>query len=231
MKKRLVVAMLAISVMVTGCTSVPDLDDVHRDMEAEYMAGVLLKYDRNSEDVLDYDRSVLNPTPAPAATKKPTASKTPDTDDSTTGGTSATGEENVVNTVDADEIMSKSGITVRQQHYEVKKSYDSSYTTINARDGKTLVIIKFRVKNSSGSTKKVNMMNRQLQYSLEIDGTSMGSPLMTILDNDLQYMNTKLEGGKSKEALLIFEVDSSQKIKKAKLNITEGSNTAQMSLK
>jgi hypothetical protein len=40
-----------------------------------------------------------------------------------------------------------------------------------------------------------------------------------------------LEGGKSKEEVLIFEVASSTKVQNAVLNITEGTKTAQMTLK
>jgi hypothetical protein len=230
-KKRLVVTVLAVSLLVTGCSSVPDLSDVHRDMEAEYMAGILLKYDKNNQDMLDYDRSVLEPTPTPVPTQQPAASKAPSSDTTSETGGSTDSQTTSVETVDADVILSKGGIRVRQEQYQLKKSYDSSYSTITAREGKKLFVVKFLVKNTSGATKKVNLMKRNLTYSLEIDGASAGSPLMTILENDLQYMNSSLEGGKSKEEVLIFEVSSSTKVQNAVLNITEGTKTAQMTLK
>lgn len=57
--KRLIAAAAVMAFTLTGCGSVPDLDHVNRDMEAEYMAGALLKYDKNNDDMLDYDRSIL----------------------------------------------------------------------------------------------------------------------------------------------------------------------------
>ena len=71
--KRLIAAAAVMAFTLTGCGSVPDLDHVNRDMEAEYMAGALLKYDKNNDDMLDYDRSILRatPTPTPAPTSKP----------------------------------------------------------------------------------------------------------------------------------------------------------------
>jgi uncharacterized protein YceK len=230
MRKRLFAAVLAASLLVTGCSSVPDLSDVHRNMEAEYMAGILLKYDKNNQDMLDYDRSILEPTATPVATKKPTASSAPASTDAADMGGSTNTQESVTQSVDADAILSKGGVSIKQQQYQLKASYDSSYATITAHDGKKLFVVKFLVKNTSGDTKRVNMMKRQLTYSLEIDGVSAGSPLMTILENDLQYMDSKLGAKKSKEAVLVFEVDSSQKIQNAKLNITEGTKTAQLTL-
>ena len=57
--KRLIAAAAVMAFTLTGCGSVPDLDHVNRDMEAEYMAGALLKYDKNNDDMLDYDRSIF----------------------------------------------------------------------------------------------------------------------------------------------------------------------------
>jgi hypothetical protein len=199
-------------------------------MEAEYMAGILLKYDKNNQDMLDYDRSILEPTSSPVETKKPTASSAPVTGDDLSTAGSTDSQANATETVKADVIMSKGGIRIKQQQYQLKSSYDSSYATISAHKGKKLFVVKFLVKNTSGASKRVNMMKRSLSYSLEIDGTSAGGPLMTILDNDLQYIDYSLENGKSREAVLVFEVDSSQKVKNAVLNVTEGSKTAQLNL-
>lgn len=230
MRKKLCVAVIAAAVMLTGCTSAPDLSNVHRDMEAEYIAGILLKYDANNEDMLDYDRSLLKPTPTPVPTRKPAAEPTPSAAQNTSGAAGGT-DTQTVNYVTADELLSGDSIRLKLQTYELQNSYGSSYATIEAHDGKKLLVMKFRVKNSSGSSQKVNLMKKDLSYSLEADGSAIGSPLMTILENDLQYLDTRLAAGKSMEAVLIFEVDASRKLEDASLNITDGSRTAQLPLK
>lgn len=231
MKKGICVAVLLTAALLTGCTSVPDLDNVNRDLEAEYMAGILLKYDKNNQDMLDYDRSILTPTPTPVPTRTPAASP------SATGqgdvSQAAQGEDGApaVDLVDADEILSKGGIHVGLQTYELKKSYGTDFATLDAHDGNRLLIVKFQVRNTAGSGKRVNMTGRELSYSLEVDGVSVGSPLQTILDNDLQFMKGKIDKGASKEAVLVFETEKSLKLQNAELAITEGNKTAKVPLR
>lgn len=231
MKKRICVAVLLTAALLTGCTSVPDLDNVNRDLEAEYMAGILLKYDKNNQDMLDYDRSILTPTPTPVPTRKPAASPSPSGQEDTSQAAQGEDGTPAVNTVDADEIMSKGGIHVKLQTYELKKSYATAFTTLDAHKGNQLLVVKFRVRNTAGSGKNVDMTGRNLKYSLEVDGASVGSPLQTILDNDLQFMRGKIAKGASKEAVLVFETAKSLKLQNAELTIMDGNKTAKVPLK
>lgn len=231
MKKRICVAVLLTAALLTGCTSVPDLDNVNRDLEAEYMAGILLKYDKNNQDMLDYDRSILTPTPTPVPSRKPAASPSPSGQEDTSQAAQGEDGAPAVNMVDADEILSKGGIHVELQTYELKKSYATNFTTLDAHEGNQLLIVKFHVRNTAGSGKKVDMTGRELKYFLEVDGASVGSPLQTILDNDLQFMRGKIAKGASKEAVLVFETAKSLKLQNAELTIMDGNKTAKVPLK
>ena len=107
MKKKLGVLAVATVLCLTGCASGPDLSDIQTNMEAEYMAGLLLKYDANNEDMLDYDRSILNPTPSPtvAPTAKPTSQA-----QQTAGADSASGQ----NSTPAEEVQNYVQLSVIQ---------------------------------------------------------------------------------------------------------------------
>lgn len=234
MRKRFFVAALAVAVLLTGCTNVPDLSRVHNNIEAEYMAGLMLKYDANYDEMLDYDRSILNPTPTPEPTRTPVARQS-----GAASGTSVaenqneagTGEGSVETYITMEEMGTIQGITLSQQTYELRKSYGSDYAVVDAEDGNRLLVVKFRMKNGTTGSKKVNMPSANMSYSLEIDGESMGNAIRTLLPDDLQNYYGKIPAGKSREAVLIFKISQTKKVKNASLYVSNGKQTAQISLK
>ena len=72
MKKKLCVLTMMMAAMLTGCTDVPDLSNVDNSLAAQYVADALLRNDKNYDDSLDYDHSILQATPTPAPTPVPT---------------------------------------------------------------------------------------------------------------------------------------------------------------
>ncbi len=229
MRKRLCAVTVVISILLTGCTSVPDLSNLHNDMEAEYMAGILLKYSEGNDDMLDYDRSVLNPTPTPAPSRTPApeqSSTAPEKNDGESGDPGAL----QTNYVDTKQLNPMEGIVISQESYEMKRSYGSSSIAVQAHKGKRLLVVKFRLKNTGSSQKKVNMQKSDMTYSLEIGENSLGGPLKTILENDLQYYHANLSAGKSSEAVLIFEIGESQKLENAFIYVSDKAKTSRISL-
>lgn len=234
MKKRFCVAVLIIAVMLTGCSNGPNLSRVHRNMEAEYMAGLLLKYDADYGEMLDYDRSILNPTPTPEPTRKPaqpTASASGSAASSNSSNKGGDDNSQVQSYISLQEMGTVQGVTLSQESYELKDSYGSNYAVVNPGKGNRLLIVKFRLKNGNSRAKKVNMSKEAMSYSLEIDGQNMGSAKKTMLPNDLQFYRSKIDAGKSQEAVIIFEISKSQQVKDANLYISVGNKNAQVSLK
>ncbi len=232
MRKRLCGLVLAVMVMLTGCaSSVPDLSRLHNSMEAEYMAGALLKYSKNYDEMLDYDRSILTATPTPEPTKTPAPRSSDDAGQSSTDNAdpSVQGDE-PVNFVELDQISPKQGIRMDYVNYEQKKTYGSRDAAVSAHDGNHLLIVRFRLKNEDASDKSIDMMKAGMNFSLELDGASAGSPLQTILGNDLQYFREKIPGGKSREAVLVFEIRGKKSVGEASVLISDGKKTARISL-
>lgn len=234
MKKRFCIAVLVIAVMLTGCSNGPNLSRVHRNMEAEYMAGLLLKYDADYDGMLEYDRSILNPTPTPEPTRKPatpSSSATGSAASSNKGPGGGADDSQVKSYMSLEEMGTVQGITLSQESYELKGSYGSSFAVVNPEQGNRLLVVKFRLKNGNSKMKKVNMSKEDLSFSLEIGGQNVGAPEKTMLPNDLQFYRSKIAAGKSQEAVLIFEISKSQKVEDANLYISAGSKNAQVSLK
>ena len=233
MRKRFCIAIIAAGMLLTGCSSGPDLSRVNNDLEAEYMAGLILKNDSEYGKMLDYDRSILTATPTPEPTIAPAPTQTQSGTDpaqQTEPDAASSAEPAGETYVDVKDVVNVQGIRVTPQTYELKNTYGTEYASLSARSGKRLFIVKFRIKNTSSSERKVNMNKKGFDYQLSVDGNTVGSPLMTILQEDLQYYQETIPAGKSREAVLIFEVDKKLKITDAHVNVSNGTGTAQWDL-
>lgn len=232
MKKRLIVTAAVMALVLSGCGSGPNLDDVSRDMEAEYMAGALLKYDKNNDDVLDYDRSVLKATPTPEPTRTPAVTTVPASSASSQNLSDPEGvkDNSQAGLVPPQKVYALDQIDIKMMSSETRHTYGSADAAISAHTGKELLIVHFRIKNNSSAKQKVNLMKKSLQYTLIADGETAGSPLMTILQNDLQYFKEKMAPGRSSEAVLIFEVDKKQKMQNISIQVTDGNMTGEIAV-
>ena len=232
MKKRLIVTAAVMALALTGYGSGPNLDDVSRSMEAEYMAGTLLKYDKNNDDMLDYDRSVLRATPTPEPTRTPVPFGSPAASAASQNSSDpgAASDTPAVNYVAAEQVYAMNQVDIKQMSNEIKSTYGSADAAISAHKGKELLIVHFRIKNKSSVSQKVNLMKKELQYTLTADGETVGSPLMTILRNDLQYFKEKMAPGRSSEAVLVFETDKKQTLQNMSIQVTNGKMTGEIAI-
>lgn len=231
MKKKLCVLTMVTAAVLTGCTDVPDLSHVDNNLAAQYVADALLRNDKNYDDSLDYDHSILQATPTPAPTPVPTPVPSDDGSDSnegSNGGGSQAGES--YQSVSVSDIYGIPGIRIKASAYKVVSSYGSSYAVCTPKKGNKLVVVNFSVSNTSGSSKKVNLAKQNMQAELLSGTTSLGSPMLSIAEGDLQYFNTTLGGGKRKQGVLVFEVSKSTKLKDVKVRFVKGSKEAVVSV-
>jgi len=237
MRKKL--CFLAAAVLLfTGCSyNVPDLSRVDNDLAAQYVADALLRSDKYYEGGLEYDHSILNPTPAP--TKAPGAqvnnNQKPadggDTQNSPGGqGTSLNGDggksQQPLQSVSLSEIYGIGGVKIKGNAYRVTSSYGTAYAVCTARKGYKLIAVNFSVSNTGNSPKKVDLEKQQVQAELLVNGESAGNPLMSIVDGDLQYFNATIGAGQSKQGVLIFEIEKSKKVHKVEVRFVNGGKEA-----
>lgn len=227
MKKKYLIGIMtaASAVLLTSCaTQVPELSKFDNDKAAEYIAGEMLKYDADYAYALEYDRSILEVTPTPAPTKAPVVTPKPDKSSENAEG-SATGEAPeetpAVQEVSGADILGVPGIEIQYVSASVKSSYGGGYESIVASKGKELLIIKFRIKNTGQSTQKINLFDQKLDY-LFLQGDQTKTPKRTSAEGELQYLNTKISSGKSKQGVLIFEVDKGTVIDGGSVRIING---------
>ncbi|MCI8770997.1 MAG: hypothetical protein HFH73_07585 [Lachnospiraceae bacterium] len=227
MKKKLCVLTMAMAAVLTGCTEVPDLSHVDNNLAAQYVADALLRNDKNYDDSLDYDHSILQATPTPAPTPVPTPAPSDD-GSKPEGGNSAPGgsEAKQYESVSVSDIYGIPGINIKAGAYKVMSSYGSSFSVCTPKKGNKLVVVNFSVSNTSKASKKVNLAKKNMQAELLSGTTSLGGPMMSIAEGDLQYFNETLAGGRRKQGVLLFEVSKSTKLKDVKVRFVNGNKEA-----
>lgn len=231
MKRKLCVLTMVTVAALTGCSNGPDLSRLDNSLAAQYVADALLRNDKNYDESLDYDHSLLQATPTPAPTPVPTPAPTDSGETGTTPGSEGTKPSETVESVSVSDIYGVSGINIQAGTYRTMSSYGSDYAVCTAKKGNKLVVVNFTVTNTAKKKKQVNLAKEKMQVELLSGDERLGSPLLSIVDGDLQYFNAEMGGGKTKQGVLIFEVRKSTKVNNVKVRFAKGSKEAVVSVR
>jgi len=122
-----------------------------------------------------------------------------------------TEDENAVSSVE-EFLELPEGVRVSYVGYDLSQSYqeeDNPYFTIEASEGKNLLVTKFELVNDSSEAQEINLLDRRDNYRLTVNESYTRTTLTTLLANDLSTYMGMLEPGVSKEVILLIEVDVS----------------------
>lgn len=234
MKHIRILCLLLIMSMIslTGCMDVKDMSEEKADLVAEYAAGVLLRY----SDTYEYrliTKDQQDRQEEPEATVTPageTAAATPTPAASGTSGGAQEPETAEVPEVSLDALYQLKGIKVSYDTCQFTKQYGD--TEIYANKGETLFVVTFALKNVSAAGKKVNLMDREIQYTLDVDGNQYVQGINMLPDGGLDYLETTIKKGKTKKAVLIFRMDQERaSASSVNLTIEEGNKKTSIKLK
>lgn len=225
MKKRLLIAGVAVMLcLLGGCLEATPLTDEEMDVVAEYAASLLLKYDKNYDTPLYYAQereARLTPTPTPEPTVK--ATPTPVATAGPSGNVSGTGsaaqqvtpiptptpymhnEEEISRQLT--EIIAVENISVTCEGYELMTSVQSSeYFSLVAKEGRQYAVVKFLLHNNTAEDILFDASGSGLEYSLDINTGTVSRVSLSMLENDMQYMEIPVQAGSTAEAILVFEI-------------------------
>lgn len=227
--KKIYAVILVMSIVLTGCASFPDLSERESDMISQYIVGSVLNYSQGYKYAFTYDRTVLTPTPPPAPTQAPAPSMKP----STPSNVNQSGSSNkpTMKDVSLSEIYGIAGINVFPVSVKATKDIVTEFSSVSAYPGKKLILVSFRIKNSSSKAQNVNLVSKNIRYSLTMDGKSCGQAQLTILEGDMLGFNEKIAAGKSASGVLVFQADASAKVKKAEIEVTSGNEKSVVNIK
>lgn len=259
MRSKLCIIAIVSCAALTGCSSVPDLSHINNDLTAQYMADALLKNDDSYQGVLDYDHSILEATPTPTVEPTPAATAAPTQDQNANDANAGSGSDgastdNTQNNgtdsslassepgaqssmepqaeqVSPAQVYGIKGISMKAVSYKLVKSYGSSYANCTASKGRKLLVVQFSISNDSAKARTVDLSKAGVQASVTINGQAAGGAMLSVVDEDLQHMKTKLAAGKKKQGVLLFEVDKDQKIDSVSVTLSAGQKQADVTVK
>lgn len=242
-KKNCLLAIMSVSVMLlSACSSTRTLEKENNDIIAQYIAGSVLKFDVNYQGglVYTYQRSseddneikseqTVNEYEKVEDTKKDT--NTDDSKNSTNGEDTTEVKETLYN---LSEIYQIKNLSVEYEKYTTTSSYVGDYSdqafNVEANSGQQLVVLEFNIKNNSKKKQSVKLIRSGISYALKI-GDKEYYPILSIVSNDIQYFDSTIASGKSKKAVLIFEVPKKTDVKNSTLLVTNVDKVSQVTVK
>lgn len=244
MKKKICLAlvMTVATILLVGCSSTKSLKEENNAIIAQYIAGSVLKYDTNYKDGLVYayqrptekDKSdaVVVSSQETETTSNNTNDDVKEADSTTT--TSVEKAEEKVEYCSLSEVFGKKNIKINYKSYATAQSYSGAYSdeafSVEAKSGNQLIILEFKLKNEGSKKQSLNFIRSGISYELQTD-KEVYYPILSIVSNDLQYFSTSIEAGKTKSAVLIFEVPKKVDVKYSTLTITNKDKVCQQTIK
>lgn len=200
---------------LTGCADVSDLSEEESNLIAEYSAGVLLRYsDRYERRLITKEQlekqgaEELSPIQG-----EQTAAPVPDASATATAPAADAGTQQKATEVPGvavNDFFQLDGVTVDYASYQFTSEYGN--TQIYAEDGETLLVVSFILKNTTGKTKNINLMDRtDISYSIDVDGRQYQPGISMLENGGLNQLSTTLKPGKKEKAVLIYRMEQGQK--------------------
>jgi uncharacterized protein YceK len=238
MKKTFIFMMLMCVVLLTGCSSLVNLTEDESNMLTEYMAGVVLKHADDYEDgLLTVEEIEALEAKAEERNKRIEANSN-DTKTQVTSNTSSNSKKKTSSKAKFVSLTKAVGNSNFKIQYKQYKSYDkyvsedtTSNVTLEAGKNKKLLVFYFDVKNLSNETLKLDLVEEGIGYQLVLDNGSKVKPLLTLLMNDIQYLNLDIAANMTKEAVIVFEVDKNVELSNSTLTVTRKDMTSNIDLK
>lgn len=229
MRKLLFLLITICGVVLTGCAQLIDLTENESDVLAEYMAGTMLRHSENYEEALIYPEETTEEKEAAIVPDMAeTASETDLESHNITGqsqnSTAVQSSENnkavaqnlsvqsqygtIVSLANMFKGIFKNSLSITYQNYKAYDSYpdENELFTIEPAEGKKLIAFTFNVKNITKKPQKLDLLKYNISYQLTDDNSSVYYPMMTLLANDIQYINLGIDAGKTRKAVILFEL-------------------------
>lgn len=230
MKFKLLLVVTGMSLLLlTGCGSSISLTDNETSIVAEYVGGLVLKYDKNYEDSLIVPEDILEEDVQ--ATVTPTPTTAPSDEGVNNANDTVSKDSNKQANADFTEVIGIEGLTVEYSGYKTSDNYSDPYFTIESGDGKQLLIVGFDVKNTTKKDVAMNLGNSDISYQLDINTGTFQKPLLTFLDNDLRLIDTTVEANSTLKTVLVFNVSDKINLDVVNVIISRGDKTAIVKLK
>ncbi|MCM1089619.1 MAG: hypothetical protein NC413_02150 [Muribaculum sp.] len=215
--KRIGIGIVCVAaLLMTGCgAELPEMTDEELNTVGEFAAITLLKYDVNARSRL-VDASVLEElqnTPEPEVPSVPEPEPEPEPEPVTEVPVVDNSAASDMEETMADSLESflelPAGVKLDFAEYEICESYSEEgrqYLSLDASEGKELLVLHFTLRNASGSDQSINLLGRKDQCRITVNGSVTRTVLPTLLTNDLATYKGTLENDASEDVVLLIEL-------------------------
>ncbi|MBR4344815.1 MAG: DUF4352 domain-containing protein [Lachnospiraceae bacterium] len=226
---KLIICVFMVISMLTACSSnnIP-LTDKESDAIAQYCAHLILKYDKNktqNRKLLDVKElqdiykekkaeeeksqevgtaTVIPTKPADEGGVSPTP--TPKDDKAETTKAPAPTEQEQKDTVKSlTKLYSLSHFTIDYISYGLSDVYsENEYSSFSAKEGEKILAVELKITNNSSEKKKFISSEYPINYTLYCDNGDIIVPSVSMLSNDIQFLDDSIDPGKSFNAVVLF---------------------------
>ena len=231
MKRLKLLLILVMSLFLTGCIQEYEVTEEQSNAIAEYMASMILKYDMSYHEALLPMEDILGETSSGIDTSVDRS------EDNYGNNASISDNSNTVEVVTTDgtvssylsEIIGEPGSEVKYSDYKVVDSYPEDPVNegfyLEYNKGYQYLVASFTVKNTTKSKQEINLIKSGIKYELNMNGTKTYEPALTLLENDLRYLDLEIGAGKSEKVLLVFKIVSDTEDDDIVLKATKNNKT------
>ncbi len=239
MKRMGIILLLTIALSLTGCMKDYALSEAETGIVAEYMAGLLIKYDDDREtSLIDRDELFLDQGSDDRAKNdlQTSTAPTPPADESESGNDESGSKENAESDAyTVSEVIGVEGLDIQYISYKLYNSYPedetNSYFSITPREGNQLLVASFSIENKTNDNIKLDLRKADISYQLDINVGTIRKPYVAFIENDLRLINIMIEKNTTRTAVLIFEVPKDLDMSDINLIISRGSKAEIIEIK
>ncbi|CRZ34806.1 hypothetical protein DFR55_14218 [Herbinix hemicellulosilytica] len=236
MKKISFVLICIFALLLTGCMKKYPLNENNINAVAEYMAGLLLKYDKNySADLLSYSK--INETSASEEKEDINDIAENDSKDSNTDTVNEDNNRNESETKEytLSEVIGETNFDFQYVGYRTVDTLSDDETNqvfyIDAKQGYRFFVVEFEVENITDSEKLLDLIKSDARYMLHINDETTYRPQSVLLENNLLFINTNIKAGEKISAILAFEVEEDADLSNVNLVVTNDTMTKELKVK
>ena len=241
MKKLGLVLLTLLMLSLTGCIHEYQLTEDATEVVAEFMACSLLEHDE------DYEKDLLNKEELEAAAEEDTKEadvaedvvqnakpdEEPDKDTQASEVEEGTTEPEEDYTIT--EVIGAENFDITYNSYKLCEVYPedetNAYFSLTPLEGNQLMVASFTAENLAKKEKTLDLRKSKVDYQLDINVGTIYKPLLTLLENNLKYIDMKIGAGQKAEVLLIFEISKDIKLDDINLIISNGAKTEIIDIK
>lgn len=217
-KRNCVLILSLIMIFMTGCGSVmQEVTDEQMNLIGEYAAVQLLKYDANSRSRLVDSELMEKEEKRQAAweaarEKEPASTPKPEgmgaTDDTPIVGVGTIENQGIATLEEYYDLPQ--GLSLTYSGYQVCESYPQEgegVFSLDASEGKKLLVLSFRIENATENEQAVDLFSRAGQHKITVNGDYTRTALTTMLLNDISTYENTLLANSGEELVLLVEVE------------------------